>query len=147
MHNNQEANNEQDTDDYLDTGFSISGTPFLSLPTPGTLSLGFPTPGTHPLGPFALGATPLSLFIPRTILFSLFIANVTSSGPLNRGFSSLLFHFLPYFCLSLFSFPCYFGFGDVFQQDLDAHFHHITPNSISLIRVFRATLLLLKKIM
>lgn len=151
MHNDQDANNNQDTDDYLDIGFPISGAPLLNLLTLGSLSLGFPTPDTHSLSFFAPGAIPFSLFILHTILFSPFAASVTSSGPLNHGFSSFLFCFLPrfysspLFFLSPFPFSYYFGFGGIFQQDLNAHFRHVTLTSISLIQVFRATLLLLKK--
>lgn len=150
MHNDQDANDNQNTDDYLDIGFPISGTLLLNFPTLGSLSLGFPTPDTHFLSFFALGAIPLNLFILCTILFSPFAASITSSGPLNCGFSSFLFCFLPHFYssplffLSPFSFPCYFGFGGIFQQDLHAQFRHITLTSIFLIQVFKATLLLLK---
>lgn len=98
---------------------------------------------------------PFLIFLPPALRFLAFLPSVLSplvllppcysSGLLNHGLSSPLFYSSSCFCLSLFSFSRLLGSDDISHLDLDANFPYATPSSPSLIRVFRAILLLLEK--
>lgn len=116
-------------------GLSTLGTPPLSLLTLSALFLGLFTPGAPIFGLFTSGAAVFGLFTPR----------ITPLGLSNHDLSLPLFCSFLRFHLSLFSFPYFAKSGGVSHQNLNAYFCHATPPFPSLIRVFRATLLLLKE--